>query len=473
MLQFYNTLSRKTEVFIPIESGKVRMYTCGPTVYNFAHIGNYRAYIFEDLLRRYLKYKGYEVIQVMNVTDVDDKIIRDANAEGIDFTDFTQPYKQAFFEDLNTLRIEPAEYYPEATSHIDQMVELVEQLLEKKYAYKTEDGSVYFSVEKFGEYGQLANINPEEMQHSARVEADEYDKESIRDFALWKAWKPEDGEVYWETSLGKGRPGWHIECSAMSTHYLGNHFDIHTGGVDNIFPHHENEIAQSQSATGGPFVNYWLHCAHLIVEGEKMSKSLGNFYNLREVLDKGYASEIVRYVLLSTHYRQKLNFTWDKLHEAEAAIVRLRNLVTHLENVGQSDTDGIEIEPRLQKAKEEFEAALDDDLNIAGALGAVFSLVKDLNAQLAENQISSTDAGRSLEALERFDTVLDILEPSEDTRDIPGEVQDLVEKRSEARANKEYEKADALRDQIDDLGYQVEDTPDGAIVKPKKHGASQ
>lgn len=466
MLQFYNTLTRKKEAFIPIEEDTVKMYTCGPTVYNYAHIGNYRAYIFEDLLRRYLRYKGYEVNQVMNVTDVDDKIIRDANTENIDFKEFTAPYKKAFFEDLDALRIEPAEHYPEATQHIEEMVALVEQLLEKGYAYKTDDGSIYYSVEKFEEYGQLANMDPDEMQHSERVEADEYDKESIRDFALWKAWKPEDGDIYWETSLGKGRPGWHIECSAMSTNYLGTHFDIHTGGVDNIFPHHENEIAQSQAATGDQFVNYWLHCEHLIVDGEKMSKSLGNFYNLREVIEKGNDPEIIRYVLLSTHYRQKLNFTWEKVREAESAVQRLRNIVTHLEAVsreGEGDILGL-----LENSAAEFESALDDDLNIAGALGAVFTLVKELNSRIVEEAITKSMAQNALKYLREFDTVLDVLEPSGADEEIPDEVEQLADERSQARADKDYEKADRLRDKIDALGYVVEDTPDGVIIKQKK-----
>jgi len=466
MLQFYNTLTRKKEVFVPIEEGHVKLYTCGPTVYNYAHIGNYRAYMFEDLLRRFLLYKGYRVTQVMNITDVDDKIIRDANEENVDFKEFTVPYKKAFFEDLETLRIQKAEHYPEATNHIDEMVGLVEALLENGYAYRTEDNSVYYSVEKFDEYGQLANIDPDQMQHSERVEADEYDKESIRDFALWKAWKPEDGEVYWETSLGKGRPGWHIECSAMSTTYLGNHFDIHTGGVDNIFPHHENEIAQSQAATGEEFVNYWLHCEHLIVEGEKMSKSLGNFYNLRDVMEKGYAPETIRYVLLSTHYRQKLNFTWEKLGEAESAIERLRNIVTHLENVTREGDSAIDA--LLEKRAEGFEATLDDDLNIAGALGVAFSLVKDLNQRISDGTITRSGAEKALQSLRQFDQVLDVLDSSEEEQEIPDEIQQLLQEREEARAAKDFNKADAIRDAIDDKGFIIEDTPDGAIVKPKK-----
>lgn len=463
MLELYNTLTRTKEAFVPIDSGKVRMYTCGPTVYNYAHIGNFRAYVFEDLLRRYLRYKGYEVVQVMNITDVDDKIIRDSTEQEVDFREFTAPYKQAFFEDLDELRIQRAEEYPEATSHIGDMVQLVERLLENEYAYRADDGSIYYDIDKFEDYGQLAHLDPDEMQRAERVTDDEYDRESVRDFALWKAWKPSDGDVYWETSLGEGRPGWHIECSTMSMEYLGEHFDIHTGGVDNIFPHHENEIAQSQAATGKPFVNYWLHCEHLIVEGKKMSKSLGNFYYLRDILEQGYSPEQVRYVLLSTHYRQKLNFTWQRLDEAESTIERLRNIVLHLEQVSR-EGDG-SIDDLLSETDQEFERCLDDDLNIAGALGAVFSLVKELNTLVTGEQITRSMARNALQHLHRYDEILDVLEPSEEREEIPSEIHRLVEQRQEAREQGDFDRADALRDQIQDQGFYVEDTPDGSLVK--------
>jgi len=464
-MQFYNTLTRKKEAFIPIEQGTVRMYTCGPTVYNYAHIGNYRAYIFEDLLRRYLKYKGYKVIQVMNITDVDDKIIRDSTESGIDFREFTEPYKEGFFKDLKLLRIESAEEYPEATGHIDEMVALVQRLLERGYAYRADDGSVYYSIDKFDDYGQLANLNPDEMQRAERVEDDEYGRENIRDFALWKAWKPEDGDVYWETPLGKGRPGWHIECSTMSMEYLGAHFDIHTGGVDNIFPHHENEIAQSQAATGKQFVNYWLHCEHLIVEGKKMSKSLGNIYYIRDILEKGYEPEQIRYALLNTHYRQKLNFTWKKLEDAGAAIERLRNVVLHLKQVSR-EGDG-SITSLLDRTDTEFEEALDDDLNISGALGAVFSLVKELNSMITDETLTRDMAQAALERLRNYDTVLDVLEPSGEGPAVPAEVRELVEERQQAREAGDFQTADALREDIHERGFTVEDTPDGPIVKPR------
>ncbi len=467
MLEFYNTLTRKKEAFIPIDNESVRMYTCGPTVYNYAHIGNYRAYIFEDLLRRFLRYKGYEVTQVMNITDVDDKIIRDSTAQDIDFKTFTRPYKQAFFEDLQTLRIESAEYYPEATAHIDDMVQLVQRLLDRGYAYRADDDSIYYSIDKFPDYGQLSNINPEEMRRAGRIEADDYDKESIRDFVLWKAWKPEDKEVYWETPIGKGRPGWHIECSTMSMKYLGEQFDIHTGGVDNIFPHHENEIAQSEAATGKQFVNYWLHCEHLIVDGKKMSKSLGNFYTLKDILDRGYDPVAIRYALLTTHYRQKLNFTLEKLEEAAAAIERLRELVRHLENISR-ETDG-DISDLLNETDRAFEAALDDDLNIARALGAVFALGRELNSRINSQTLSTDMAQAALEHLWKYDSILAVLEPAEpEAREVPAPIRQLVEKREAARRQSDYETADAIRDRISEKGYAVEDTPDGPIVRPRQ-----
>ncbi|HKJ68024.1 MAG TPA: cysteine--tRNA ligase [bacterium] len=469
MLEFYNTLTRKKEAFIPIDDNSVRMYTCGPTVYNYAHIGNYRAYIFEDLLRRFLKYKGYEVIQVMNITDVDDKIIRDSTARDIDFRTFTEPYKEAFLEDLQTLRIESAEYYPEATAHIGDMVELVQRLLDRGYAYQTDDESIYYSIDKFPEYGKLSNINPEEMQRAERIAADDYDKESIRDFVLWKAWKPEDKDVYWETPIGKGRPGWHIECSTMSMKYLGERFDIHTGGVDNIFPHHENEIAQSEAATGKQFVNYWLHCEHLIVDGKKMSKSLGNFYTLKDLLDRGYDPVAIRYVLLTTHYRQKLNFTLEKLDEASSAIERLRELVRHLEKITR-DTGG-DITDILAQTDTEFEAALEDDLNIARALGAVFSLGKELNNRINNQSLSTELARKALEHLRKYDSIFAVLKPADPrASEVPAKIRQLVEEREGARQQCEYATADSLRDRIHEHGYAVEDTPDGPIVKPRQPG---
>jgi len=460
---FYNTLTRRKEAFRPLEEGVVKLYTCGPTVYNFAHIGNFRAYIFEDLLRRYLKFKSYRVIQVMNITDVDDKIIRAANELGKSIQEFTAPYRQAFFEDLDALGIERAEYYPEATQHIPEMVKLIQMLLDKGIAYQTEDGSVYFKVAEFPNYGQLANLNVAAMQCGVRIQNDEYEKEEIRDFALWKGWKPEDGSVFWETALGKGRPGWHIECSAMSMKYLGNHFDLHTGGVDNIFPHHENEIAQSEAATGEKFVNYWLHCEHLMVEGDKMSKSAGNFYRLRELLERGIDAATIRYVLLTTHYRQKLNFTFEKVDAAAKAITRLRDFKKSLSG------DFKEGQPQLQaittKYLAEFESALDDDLNISGAVAAVFSLMHEVNTFRLQQELGKQDAGNVLLFLDKVDSILNVL--SEPTTELSAEEQQLIADREQARRERRWAEADRIRDELLDRGIILEDTPQGTVWKRK------
>jgi len=341
-LRFYDTLSKKLKVFTSLTPGKVRMYTCGPTVYNYAHIGNFRTYIFEDLLRRYLKFKGFEVTQVMNLTDVEDKVIKAVMETGMPLAELSQKYIDAFFEDLDTLGIEHAEVYPKATEHIDEIVKLIQKLMDKGFAYRSDDGSIYYSIGKFPEYGKLSGKKPEDLIPGARVSHDEYDKEQWADFALWKAWDTDDGDIYWETELGKGRPGWHIECSAMSMKYLGETFDIHTGGEDNIFPHHENEIAQSEAATEKIFVKYWLHSRHLMIDGKKMSKSFGNFYTLRDILNKGYTPMSIRYLLISTHYRQQLNLTFKGLDAAKTSIERLsefRSMLSEYAHKGITGTD--------------------------------------------------------------------------------------------------------------------------------------
>jgi cysteinyl-tRNA synthetase len=464
-IKFYNTLSRQKEEFKPINDGQVRMYTCGPTVYNYAHIGNYRAYIFEDLLRRYLKLKGFKVEQVMNLTDVDDKIIRDSIKEGIDFKEFTKPYKKAFFDDLDTLRIERAEHYPEATEHIQDMVDLVKKLLDNNLAYRAQDGSIYYKVEAFPEYGQLANLNKEEMQKGSRMHDDEYgDKETLRDFALWKAYKPEEKDIYWETDLGKGRPGWHIECSAMSTKYLGNHFDIHTGGVDNIFPHHENEIAQSQGATGEKFVNYWLHCEHLIVENQKMSKSLGNFYTLRDLLDKGFDPLAIRYTLLTSHYRRKLNFTFDKVKDSRKNIIKLRDFYNSLDDSIASENS--DLTDLVADTDDQFMHSLDDDLNISGALGSLFTLVREVNNYREDNQLKKKDAEKIKEFVEKTDQILDVLEPAEEEKDeLSEEEKQMIKEREKARENKNWDKADKIRDKLQERGIIIQDGPEGTTWK--------
>ncbi|HQO74880.1 MAG TPA: cysteine--tRNA ligase, partial [Candidatus Marinimicrobia bacterium] len=440
-IYFYNTLSRQKEEFRPIEEGVVRLYTCGPTVYNFAHIGNYRAFVFEDLLRRFLKFKGFRVIQVMNITDVDDKIITAANREGVSIREFTEPFRQAFMEDLTTLGIEPAEYYPRATEHINEMVALIETLLKKGVAYRSEDGSIYFKVSEFPRYGQLANLNVTEMRRGDRVANDSYEKEEIRDFALWKAWKPEDGAVFWETSLGKGRPGWHIECSAMSMKYLGRHFDIHTGGVDNIFPHHENEIAQSEAATGEKFVNYWMHCEFLLVNDEKMSKSIGNIIYLRDLVKKGYNPTAIRLTLLGTHYRQKLNFSFEKLEESGKIITRLRDFKKSLEGeFPMGNAGAMEI---VEKGEADFEAALDDDLNISNALAAVFKLLHEINLYRQKTPLTQADVELIRQSLKRIDSVLNILPEPLDM--LSEEERKLIDARNQARRERNWAEADRLR----------------------------
>jgi cysteinyl-tRNA synthetase len=461
MLRFYNTLTRQKEDFQPRQSGKVGMYTCGPTVYNYAHIGNFRAYVFEDLLRRYLKYRGYDVTQVMNLTDVEDKIIRDSQQAGLSLQDFTARYKQAFFEDLHTLNIEAAEVYPAATDHIPEMVALIQQLLARGYAYETA-GSIYYRIDRFPHYGKLAHFEAEELQHGAsgRIDSDEYAKDDARDFALWKAWTLEDGEVYWDTELGRGRPGWHIECSAMSMKYLGSHFDIHTGGEDNIFPHHENEIAQSEAATGTTFVNYWLHCRFLLVEQQKMSKSLGNFYTLRDILEKGFKPKGIRYALLATHYRQPMNFTFDGLQAAESAVQRLLDFMHALQTASGT---GVDIQPLLQRTRQAFEEALDDDLNISGALGAIFEMVREVNRAIASNQLSADDAKQVTALMQRFDAVLGLL--AADQEEVDSQVEALLQERQEARQRRDFARADAIRDQLRERGFTVEDTPQGPRLK--------
>jgi len=464
--KFFNTMGSKKEEFEPIESGKVKMYTCGPTVYDFAHIGNYRAYIFEDLLRRYLELKGFEVTQVMNLTDVEDKIIRESIQQNIDFREYTEPYKEAFFEDIATLRIEEAEYYPEATKHIDEMVSMVKKLLENGLAYQVEDGSVYYKVDEFEDYGQLENLDLDEMETGERVEKDEYeDKETLRDFALWKGWKPEEKNVFWDTDLGKGRPGWHIECSAMSTAYLGNHFDIHTGGVDNIFPHHENEIAQSEGATGDKFVNYWLHCEHLIVDGKKMSKSLGNFYTLRELLEKGFNPLALRYTLLNTHYRKKLNFTFDKVDDSMKNIRKIREFYDSLDKYGEKSAN--ELIDRIEEADQKFVECLDDDLNISGAIGELFSLITEVNRYRQDKELNQEEAEQIKDFIEKTDQILDILEPVEKQDELSPEEQKMIKEREEARENENWEKADKIRDELEERGIIVRDGPDGTEWKRK------
>ena len=406
-MRVHNTLSRRVEDLTPLEPGHIRMYTCGPTVYNFAHIGNFRAYLFEDLLRRHLKYSGFRVTQVMNLTDVDDKTIRGATAAGIPLNDYTRPFKDAFFADLKALNIEPAEHYPEATAHVPDMIALIRRLFDKGYAYRSEDGSVYFSIAKFKDYGKLAHLDLSGLRAGARVAQDEYEKENLADFALWKAWDEKDGDVAWDSPWGRGRPGWHIECSAMSSRYLGETFDLHTGGIDNMFPHHEDEIAQSEAASGKLFVRHWMHCAHLVVDGRRMAKSLGNFHTLRDLLDRGYSGRETRYALISAHYRQELNFTFEALAAARASLARLDEFKDRLREQPGGAGRGI-LPDWADKARRGFKEALDNDLGISEALAALFDMVHDGNRAM-DAGATGWDAAAVLDLMDDFDRVLGVL----------------------------------------------------------------
>jgi len=459
----FNTLKRKKEEFVPLHPPKVGMYTCGPTVYNYPHIGNYRAYVFGDLLKRYLKYKGFQVTHVMNITDVDDKTIRDSQKAKISLKEFTQKYENAFFDDLEKLNVVDADVYPRATEHIKEMVALIKKLLDKGIAYKGEDG-IYYSIKKFKNYGKLAHINLEELETGAsgRVKADEYAKENAHDFALWKFYSPEDGDVFWDTEIGKGRPGWHIECSAMSTKYLGEQFDIHGGGTDLIFPHHQNEIAQSEGATGKQFVKYWLHNEWLLVDNKKMSKSLGNFYTLRDILKKGYDPVVIRYFLLATHYRTKFNFTFTGLDASKSALERIWDCYGKLGSVDAKNHNP-EVHKRIDKLKKEFTEAMDNDLDTPPALAVLFDFVKDANVMIAENSLSKEDGEALRSAFEDIDQVLGILKKKE--KKLPKELQALIDQREEARKAKQWKKADELRDKLKEKGIIIEDSAQGVQWK--------
>lgn len=465
-LALWNTLSRKKEVFKPIAPGRVGLYTCGPTVYDFPHIGNFRTYVFEDVLRRWLCMSGYQVTQVMNLTDVDDKTIRGATQKKVSLSEYTKPYTDYFFEDLRSLGIEKAEHYPRATEHIPEMVRIIRDLLDKGVAYRGEDGSIYYAVSKFLNYGKLAHIEVGELKAGARVNHDEYDKAEASDFALWKAWDPGDGEVFWETELEKGRPGWHIECSAMSMKYLGEQFDIHTGGVDNIFPHHQNEIAQSEAYTGKRFVNYWVHSEHLLVDGRKMSKSLGNFYTVRDVLAKGYSPVALRYFYVSSHYRNKLNFTFEGIEGAKAAIERIRDFLRRLRNAdGKSDSD---LPTTVENAKREFQAGMDDDLNTPRAVAAVHELINALNPSLEERLVSKEQAKTVFDFFAWADRLLGLgLSEVLDETKLSPEIDQLFFEREQARKAKDFKKSDELRKLLEQKGILVEDTPQGPRWKKK------
>lgn len=461
--RIFNTMSRTKEELVPIDGKHVRMYTCGPTVYNYAHIGNFRAYMFEDLLRRYIKFSGFGVTQVQNLTDVDDKTIRASLEQGLPLREYTKTYIDAFFADLAKLNIEPAEHYPAATDYIPEMIALIETLVEKGYAYPSEDGSVYYSIDKFAEYGKLAHLDREGMQAGARVDQDEYDKDNAADFALWKAYVPEDGDVVWDSPWGRGRPGWHIECSAMSMKLLGESFDIHTGGVDNIFPHHEDEIAQSEAATGKTYSKYWMHCGYLVVDGRKMSKSLGNFHTLREILDMGYSGREVRYELLSSHYRQSLNFAFKSLDGNRAALKRLDEFHANVTESIASESEAGQLPEWAADTRAKFAAAMDDDMNISGAMAAIFDTVHAGNKAMAEVPMSGKQALAVSNLWKELDTVLGLLIPQGE--DVSDEVSELLEARTVARTEKNWAESDRIRDRLAELGWTVKDTPEGPKLR--------
>jgi len=465
-LRFFNTYSRKLENFEALDPAahKIDIYTCGPTVYSRAHIGNFRAYIFEDLLQRHLELRGYKVHRVMNITDVDDKTIRGAREAKIPLRKFTEQFKEAFFEDIETLRIKRADEFPAATDqlYIDKMIEMIAILISRGFAYQAEDKSVYFRINKFPGYGRLAHFDLTQLQSTGRVKHDEYDKEHIGDFALWKAWDEEDGDVGWESPWGRGRPGWHIECSAMATALLGEQIDIHCGGVDNIFPHHEAEIAQAEGVTGKKFVRYWLHCAHLLVDGQKMSKSLGNFYTLPDLLEKGYTGREIRYALMRVHYRAPLNFTWGGMNEARESLGRIDDWLARLR---ETAAEKIDKEKNTTHPDQQFEQALDDDLNISSALGFLFESIRETNRAMDRGELDSASANSWLNWWERVNSVL-VLETEAEVV-VPAEVAQFAKDRENARHEKNWKRGDELRDRISALGWEVRDTKDGQKLTPR------
>ena len=476
-IQVHNTLSGKIEPFIPLKTGEVHMYTCGPTVYDYAHIGNFRTFIFQDILRRFLKLRGFKLTHVMNLTDVDDRIIANAAAAGMGIREYTQKYVEAFFADCRTLSVESPEYWIRATDNIDAMVALIQQLQKKTYTYESE-GSIYYRITKFKDYGKLSKIDLSGIKAGARVDNDRYDKESARDFALWKGPKP--GEHFWETAIGPGRPGWHIECSAMAMKYLGETIDIHTGGIDLAFPHHENEIAQSEAATGKQFVRYWLHAEHLLVEGEKMSKSLGNFYTLRDLFGKGYKPSALRFALASVPYRRQLNFTFDGLQQATSSVERLRNFAARLKNEKFPARKNAAMADRIAKAASDFDAGLSDDLNTAVALAAMFDFVREANIAMDKGEFRHGEVKTAEDFLATFDKVFAVLEDNDaeklqalgyETSSVgtnDTEIEKLVAEREAARKKRDFATADRIRKELSERGILLEDTKDGSVRWKRK-----
>ena len=459
-LQFYNTLKREKEIFHPIEEGKVGLYTCGPTVYDYAHIGNFRTFMFEDLLKRWLLHLGFDVNHVMNITDVDDKTIKKSQAEGVDLFEITERYTDFFMKDLDWLKIIPADIFPKATDSIPKIIRMIKILLDKGFAYREDDGSVYFNIRSFPDYGLLTKINMVNQQSAARVSDDEYDKDAPQDFALWKGWKEEDGDVVWDAPWGRGRPGWHIECSAMSSETLGDHFDIHCGGVDNMFPHHENEIAQSQCATDEPFVNVWLHSEFLLVDGGKMSKSLGNFYRISDLKEMGFTPECIRYQLLAGHYRSKITFSADKKHEGDKIVQKITDLKSRLKKRNSAMfADG-----SYPEEYSEFKERMNDDLNAPRSFAVFFDWMKIINSKLDQNNISEQELGQGWEFIQAFDKIFGLIK-SDQLPEIPIEITHLANQRDKARKMRDWAEADSLRQILKSKGWIVEDTPNGQQIK--------
>ena len=459
-LQFYNTLKRKKEIFRPIVDGEVGLYTCGPTVYDYAHIGNFRTFLFEDLLKRWLLHLGYDVTHVMNITDVDDKTIKKSQSEGIELSLITEKYIGFFMDDLGWLKMIPADTFPKATDAVPKMIRMIEILLNKGFAYREKDGSVYFNIRSFPDYGRLTKINLSEQQSGERVEDDEYNKDKPQDFALWKGWKEEDGDVVWDAPWGRGRPGWHIECSAMSIGALGDHFDIHCGGVDNIFPHHENEIAQSQCATDKPFVNFWLHSEFLLVDGGKMSKSLGNFYRITDLKDLGFSPECIRYQLLAGHYRSKITFSIDKKHEGDKIVQKITDFKLRLDK-----RNAVQFADKsLPEEYNVFRDRMNDDLNTPKSFAVFFDWMKSINTKIDNNELTEKELGQSWEFVNTFDEIFGLI-ISNQTYEIPSEITDLLNLRKKAREVKDWNKADSIRKILISKGWIIEDTSSGQEIK--------
>ncbi len=468
MMKIYDTKLEKKVELRPEVDNTLRMYTCGPTIYNFAHIGNLRTYVFEDLLRRTILFSGMKLFHVMNLTDIDDKTIRSSIAANLPLKVFTDQFQEAFFEDLRELNIQPAEVYPAATDHVEEMISMIDSLLNKGYAYTSGDGNVFYRISKFKEYGALSHICLDELKVGAsnRVDLDEYDKENISDFVLWKAYEPDrDGDIFWDSPWGRGRPGWHIECSAMAIKYLGETIDLHVGGVDNIFPHHENEIAQSEACTGKCFSRHWMHSYHLIVNGKKMSKSLGNFYTLRDLLEKGYTGREIRYLLLSTHYRTQLNFTFEGLDGARQTLRRIDDFVERMQKIETINGHFTDVKSLVEDLKNRFREEIFDDLNISAAISHLFDFIRKIHSENDQGNIGQKEAQIVLATMKELDQILGVVEKKEVP--IPKEVLKLFEDRENARKRKDWALSDRLRQEIETLGFVIEDSRSGSCVKKR------